>query len=176
MIEFLLFLIIVCSLFILISNHPIYCLFSLILTFVNFSILLLCLNLEFLALSYLIVYVGAICVLFIFVILLLNIRVYNLAKRQNFWWLSAVVFSILLMLFLYFNSDLVMIEELRLPNEVISYERDVSLFGKFFFNYKWQYLILTVLLLLLAVIATIAVSLKKKNNSKIGFDFFYSSN
>ena len=173
MITISLLLIISCTLFILVSNHPIYCLFSLILTFVNFSILLLFLNLEFLALSYLIVYVGAICVLFIFVILLLNIRIYNFGNRRNLWWLSSFVLSIILLVGLYIFSDTVILSDIRFPNDVIIYERDINLYGKYFFNFKWQYLILTVLLLLLAVIATIAVSLKKNKIKQYQFDFFF---
>ncbi|RYD78219.1 MAG: hypothetical protein EOP84_14555 [Verrucomicrobiaceae bacterium] len=47
------------------NNNPIYSLLALILTFINFSFVLFSVKLEFLALAYLIVYVGAICVLFI---------------------------------------------------------------------------------------------------------------
>ncbi|RYX79084.1 NADH-quinone oxidoreductase subunit J, partial [bacterium] len=159
--------------FILFSNHPIYCLFSLILTFINFSILLLFLGLEFLALSYIIVYVGAICVLFIFVILLLNIRVYNLASRENFWWLTTSLFLSGLLSAVYLNYRAVLIDVSRFPYIIASYQGDILLFGKSFFNYNWQYLLLTVLLLLLAVIATIAVSLKKSQNKNIKFSFFF---
>ena len=131
MITITLLLIISCSLFILLTNHPIYSLFSLILTFVNFSILLLFLNLEFLALSYLIVYVGAICVLFIFVILLLNIRIYNFNNRKKFWWLSSMILSVFLLLSLYLFADINVVSDIKFPNDIIIYERDINLYGRY---------------------------------------------
>lgn len=173
MTEILLLTIITLSLFILISNHPIYCLFCLILTFINFSILLILFNLEFLALSYVIVYVGAICVLFIFVILLLNIRVYNLSSRKNLSMLTTTLLISGLLSVLLINSDTEILDQLNNPGEVAAHNGGLLLFGKSFFDLNWEYLILTTLLLLLAVIATIAVSLKKKENNKVKFDFFY---
>ena len=56
-------------------KNPIYSVFCLILVFTYSAILLLNLGAEFLAFILLIVYAGAISILFLFVVLLLNIKV-----------------------------------------------------------------------------------------------------
>jgi len=58
----------------LISKNPIYALLSLIAVFFNAIILLLSLKIEFLALTFLIIYVGAIAILFLFVIMMFNLK------------------------------------------------------------------------------------------------------
>jgi len=57
------------------SKNPVYSVLFLILVFCNSAGLLLLLNLDFFALIFLIVYVGAIAVLFLFVVMMLNITV-----------------------------------------------------------------------------------------------------
>ena len=56
------------------AKNPVYSVLFLILVFCNSAGLLLLLNLDFFALIFLIVYVGAIAVLFLFVVLMLNIK------------------------------------------------------------------------------------------------------
>lgn len=68
------------SLFIGLSN-PIHSLLILIFIFFLGSILLFFLQLEYFALLFLIVYVGAIVVLFLFVVMLLEIKTFSVAQR-----------------------------------------------------------------------------------------------
>jgi NADH-quinone oxidoreductase subunit J len=58
--------------------HPVHAVLSLIVAFVSTSALMLLLQLEFMALIFVVVYVGAIAVLFLFVVMMLN-----LAPRQE---------------------------------------------------------------------------------------------
>lgn len=62
------------------SKNPVYSVLFLILVFCNTAGLLLLLNLDFFALIFLIVYVGAIAVLFLFVVMMLDIK---LAEMQE---------------------------------------------------------------------------------------------
>ncbi len=57
---------------IVIQRHPIYCALSLILTFVALAGIYLQMHAEFIAVMQVVVYTGAIMVLFVFVIMLLN--------------------------------------------------------------------------------------------------------
>jgi NADH-quinone oxidoreductase subunit J len=66
---------IVCSIFVITSKNPIHSVLFLVLTFFNVSGLLIMLGVEFLALLFLIVYVGAIAVLFLFIIMMLSIKI-----------------------------------------------------------------------------------------------------
>lgn len=77
-----LFLLLFCAICVIFSKNPIHSILFLVLTFFSASGLLLLQNLEFLGMIFLIVYVGAIAVLFLFVVMMLNIRVIEL--KENF--------------------------------------------------------------------------------------------
>lgn len=57
------------------SKNPIHSVLFLILVFLNASALLMLLGVDFIAMLFLVVYVGAIAILFLFVVMMLNIRV-----------------------------------------------------------------------------------------------------
>jgi NADH-quinone oxidoreductase subunit J len=61
--------------FVISSRNPIHSVLSLISVFLLSAILLICLEVEFLALSFVIVYVGAIAILFLFVVMMLDIKI-----------------------------------------------------------------------------------------------------
>lgn len=65
------------------SNNPVHGIFSLVLAFINVSILFLLLGVEFLGILFLIVYVGAIAILFLFVIMMLNIKLVELLDNAT---------------------------------------------------------------------------------------------
>ena len=61
------------SVMVVISRNTVYSVFFLILVFINISILFIMIGAEFLGMIILIVYVGAVAVLFLFVVMMLNI-------------------------------------------------------------------------------------------------------
>jgi NADH-quinone oxidoreductase subunit J len=61
--------------FVISSRNPIHSVLSLISVFLLSAILLICLEVEFLAFSFVIVYVGAIAILFLFVVMMLDIKI-----------------------------------------------------------------------------------------------------
>jgi NADH-quinone oxidoreductase subunit J len=68
------------SLMIILSQNSIYSVLFLVLSFVSSSSLLFLLECEYISLIFLIIYVGAIAVLFLFVIMMLDIKTVHLAK------------------------------------------------------------------------------------------------
>jgi NADH-ubiquinone oxidoreductase chain 6 len=56
------------------TSNPIYALVCLILVFFSSALFLLSINVNFLAMIYLIIYIGAIAILFLFVIMMFNLR------------------------------------------------------------------------------------------------------
>jgi NADH-quinone oxidoreductase subunit J len=66
---------VISSLMVIRSENPVHSVLFLILAFFNASGLLLLLEVEFLAMLFIIVYVGAVAVLFLFVVMMLNIKV-----------------------------------------------------------------------------------------------------
>ena len=71
----------VCSTMVISSRNPVYSVLFLILVFVNVSGLLLLLGLDFFAMLFLVVYIGAIAVLFLFVVMMLNIKITQLTEN-----------------------------------------------------------------------------------------------
>jgi NADH-quinone oxidoreductase subunit J len=68
------------SLMVIIVQNSIYSVLFLVLSFISSSGILLLLKCEFLALMFLIIYVGAIAVLFLFVVMMLDLKTANLKK------------------------------------------------------------------------------------------------
>ena len=86
------------ALLVIISKNPIHSVLFLILCFCNVSALLFLLNLEFMPITFLIVYVGAIAVLFLFVLMMLNIKLAEL-KIDNVHFIPAAITVGLIFLF-----------------------------------------------------------------------------
>nr|AIU44677.1 NADH dehydrogenase subunit 6 [Cyanophora paradoxa] len=83
------------------TSNSIYSVFSLIVVFFNAAGLLIILGAEFLAMLFLVVYLGAIAILFLFVVMMLNIKI---NKIQNRLILSAQIFFIsIFFFFIYIN-------------------------------------------------------------------------
>jgi NADH-quinone oxidoreductase subunit J len=71
----------VSSIMVIVSNNPIHSVVSLILVFTNVTGLLILLKIEFIAMMFIIIYVGAIAVLFLFVVMMLNIKLNELSEN-----------------------------------------------------------------------------------------------
>ena len=69
---------------IILSQNSIYSVLFLVLSFVSSSSILFLLECEYISLIFIIIYVGAIAVLFLFVVMMLNV-----AQQKNQWFLSA---------------------------------------------------------------------------------------
>jgi len=78
------------------TRNPIHSVLFLISTFLNVSALLVLFRMEFMALTYIVVYVGAIAVLFLFVIMMLDIRVAEITSlAYNYLLISALILTII---------------------------------------------------------------------------------
>jgi len=92
---FLSLLSILSGVFVIISKNPIVSVLFLIGLFLSISIYLILLGLNFIGLSYLLVYVGAISILFLFILMLINIRVSELLSATNNTIPLAIIIAIL---------------------------------------------------------------------------------
>jgi NADH-ubiquinone oxidoreductase chain 6 len=68
---------------VIISKNPIVSVLYLIGLFSSISVYLICIGLNFIGLSYLLVYIGAISILFLFILMLINIRISELLSDSN---------------------------------------------------------------------------------------------
>lgn len=100
------------SIYIVISKNPILSVLFLIGLFFSISVYLMTIGLHFLGLVYLIVYVGAVSILFLFILMLINVRISELFTDNN----NSVILAILTVLsFNFFTQDI-------LPSGVSSYD------------------------------------------------------
>ena len=74
---------ILCGIFVIVSKNPIVSVLFLIGLFANISLYLIILGLSFIGLSYLIVYIGAVSILFLFILMLINIRISELQSNTS---------------------------------------------------------------------------------------------
>lgn len=104
------FIIIIGSSFrVIISKNPLNSIISLIIVFFNSVIILMAYEVEFLAMIFLIVYIGAIAVLFLFVVYMLNIKILELQELNSKYlqgiFLSLLLFSISLSIYVLFYNN-----------------------------------------------------------------------
>src|SRR6202041_3928386 len=69
--------------FIIVTKNPIISVLYLILLFSSISCYLIFIGIKFIGISYLLVYVGAVSILFLFILMLINIRVSELISNTN---------------------------------------------------------------------------------------------
>lgn len=96
------FLILTSSLLVILSENAVYSVLFLILTFCNVVLLLLLMGIEFFAFLLLIVYVGAIAVLFLFVVMMLNVKQTSLFELNNFIYFTPLIIITVLFIFDFF--------------------------------------------------------------------------
>ena len=152
------------------SKNPVHSVLFLILSFVNTSGLFVLLGAEFLAMILIVVYVGAVAVLFLFVVMMLDI---NFIKfREGF--LQYLPFGLLLgfvllielfMIFLSGNlKNITLIEYNLLPvTKQIENTKELGsiLYTKYFYLFQ-----LSVLILLVAMIGSIVLTLRQRKGVK----------
>ena len=80
---FMSFLSIICGVLVIISKNPIVSVLFLIGLFLSLAGYLMLLGINFIGLAYLLVYVGAVSILFLFILMLINIRVSELIGDTN---------------------------------------------------------------------------------------------
>jgi NADH-ubiquinone oxidoreductase chain 6 len=74
---------ILCGILVIVIKNPIVSVLFLIALFLNIAGYLMMLGINFIALSYLLVYVGAVSILFLFILMLINVRISELVTDNN---------------------------------------------------------------------------------------------
>lgn len=74
---------IICGILVIISKNPIVSVLFLIGLFLSISSYLIILGINFIGLSYLLVYVGAVSILFLFILMLINVRISELLSNAS---------------------------------------------------------------------------------------------
>src|SRR3954447_23184064 len=74
---------VLCGILVIISKNPIVSVLFLIGLFLSISTYLIIVGLNFIGLSYLLVYVGAVSILFLFILMLINVRISELLSNTS---------------------------------------------------------------------------------------------
>lgn len=174
--DLIIILCVLSGIFIIISKNPIISVLHLILLFSSVSCYLIFLGIKFIGISYLLVYVGAVSILFLFILMLINIRVSELISDTN----NNIPLAILVILafFIPYNDllpdtktnyfELVNVDK-HIPfvssNNWDSNMTDItdiiSVGNVMYTNYS-IWLMITSIILLLAMVGSIVITIKQK--------------
>lgn len=163
-------IIITSSLLVIISKNPVHSVLFLILVFFNTSILFLFSNAEFLAMVILIVYIGAVAVLFLFVIMMLDINITKLRQTfLNYLPIGLFVgFIILLELFYVVSqSKLNFVQTSSIDNNISDQILDnTKIIGNILYTDYFLLFQISGIILLVAMIGAIFLTIRKREGIK----------
>jgi len=159
---------IISSIMVIGLKNPVHSVFSLILTFCISSCLLLTINVDFLAIIFIVVYVGAIAVLFLFVVMMLNIKLVQFTESIIRYIPFGIILCIIFVNEIYFiNLKFNLITNIQ--NQWIyyfNYSDTIVLIGEILYTNFIHLFILAGLILLIAMIGTINITLYHASNVK----------
>lgn len=155
------------------SNNPIHSIFSLVLAFANISFIMILFGVEFLGMLFLIVYVGAIAILFLFVIMMLNIKLVELLDNATRYVPIAIIIGIFLLIEITMllqniypnvSSDITLIETFQYSN--IYNNSNLNSIGEVLYKEFNVNIIIASIILLVAMIAGIILTLTHEESVK----------
>lgn len=158
------FLIVVGALGVVFVSNPFYSVLLLIFTFFNAAALYVILDAEFLAAVLVIVYVGAIAVLFLFTVMLINVKSPQAKKRRIL--TKQFFLSLLLVIILSVEMFFLLYKGIRgLTNSKTTQSTDITsiaYLGAELFNDYYYVFILSAIILTLAMIGAVIISEREK--------------
>ena len=170
---FLLFLFVLCTVFVLISENPVHSVLFLILTFCVSAAILFIFNVEFLALIFIIVYVGAIAILFLFVVMMLNVKINSFISFIKLPFLLFLSFSLFLTIFYSLNGVFFYEQSIilfKLPYQIFNFLIDnltnADVLGQILFNNFLSCFLIAGLILLVAMVGAISLTLNYRSERK----------
>lgn len=153
------------------ARNPVYAALYLVLAFTQAAALWILLKAEFLAITLVLVYVGAVMVLFLFVVMMLDINVDSL--RQGFWRHFPAAATLGAILALEMAAVLMggfrsteAVKTVVLANQVISPTSNTKELGKLLYSQYVYPLEIAAFILLVAMVAAIALTLRQRKDSK----------
>jgi len=149
-------------------RNPVHAALFLVLTFFTSAIIWMSLEAEFLAITLVLVYVGAVMVLFIFVVMMLDINVARLREGfVRYLPLGLLVAAVMLGLMLSVVTSAVFVLDAgsEPPPRPADYSNTEALGGVLYTDYVFAFEIAAVILLV-AIIAAISLTMRKRAETK----------
>jgi NADH-quinone oxidoreductase subunit J len=165
------FLILLNIYFLILSNNPVYAVLFLILIFFCSSGILILFEIEFLGLLFMIIYVGAIAVLFLFIVMMLDLKNSSKIYLSKFYNILFILFSFIVFSLIYFSNFLLFFDKyLILENSTILFLdslSNISVFGQCLYNYYIFCFVIAGLVLLVSMLGAISLTLVYTSRRKV---------
>ena len=177
--SFLNILCIISGILTVITKNPILSVLYLISLFSNISVYLIMIGMAFMGLSYLLVYVGAVSILFLFILMLINIRVSELISNTN----NNIPLAGVVVICFFAPIDQILptadekLNKLDIINQSSStpyifsnnwdnnlvYINDITSIGNIMYTTHYIWLIIASIILLLAMVGSIIITIKQRD-------------
>lgn len=148
------------------ARNPIHAVLFLVLTFFQAAMIWMLLKAEFLSITLVLVYVGAVMVLFLFVVMMMDINLENL--RRDFW--KHFPFAALIGVVIALEMSAVLMGGFRVMEEpsttAVAGASNTKELGKLLYTQYIYPLEVAAAILLVAMIAAIALTLRSRKDSK----------
>jgi NADH-quinone oxidoreductase subunit J len=153
------------------SLNPVYSVLYLILAFFNASALTLLSGHDYMAALFIVLYVGALCTFFLFIIMILDFKVENASKTR----IKIIpIYALVAFLFVFIVKGLLTFSEsgselalcYPLTSAIMNETTQIYTIGATMYTFYSFYLFLGSLILLAAMIGSIALTLNKSHYSK----------
>lgn len=180
---------VILGIFIIVTKNPVISVLFLILLFSSIAGYLILLGVKFIGISYLLVYVGAVSILFLFILMLINIRVSELISDTNnsiplalVTILTFVVLFTTVMPEVRYNSGMMGKQVHTILQDLVNTDNleyvtsknwdgnlvdntDIISIGNIMYTSYSIWLLITSIILLLAMVGAIVITIKQKMNS-----------
>lgn len=155
-----------CGLLVLRSSNAVHSVLSLVLVFALTAILFLLLGAEFFALLLFTVYIGAIAILFLFVIMMLDLRLAELHGSVYYHVPlgASMGLAFLAAVYSFLAPEIVTLawSDFSLHTWQLTAHSNLKILGQVLYNYYLPYVLLVTLILLLAMVAVIALTVDER--------------
>jgi len=159
-------ILVIAALRVITARNPVHAVLFLVLAFFNASGIWLLLGAEFLAIALIVVYVGAVMVLFLFVVMMLDINLERL--RQGFWnnlWLGGPIAALMAIEMAAALSARSFGPE-AMPAPALPAGSNIKALGaEIYTNYVYPFELASIILLV-ALIAAVVLNLRKRRDRK----------
>jgi len=163
----ILFIITTCLIFN--TNNPVHSVLYLILDFCLASFILILYKIEYLALLFIIVYVGAVAVLFLFVVMMINIKDETKIRYSNIYFGIIIIFFLFIKIFFLLNHTFCNIKDniQEYYIQPINYLSNTEMIGQILYNNYSIGFLLAGFILLIALVGAIILTISFKESEKL---------
>ena len=147
------------------ARNPVHAALYLVLSFFQASMIWMLLKAEFLAITLVLVYVGAVMVLFLFVVMMLDINIDKM--REGFW--AYLPFAAVIGVLIVLEMSAVLLNGFKLDATVPAVSANIGNtkeLGKLIYTQYVYAFEIAAVVLLVAIVAAVALTMRKRKDSK----------